>query len=79
MADIGEETKEPNIDVPQIRRQLPKFGNSVARFVKAKTSAAATGTHERGIDRAGKQEVIRFQPCEFVCVADRRFEAIAKK
>ena len=41
--------------------------------------AIATGSHERGADRAGKRgKNCRFQLREFVCAADRRFAATVK-
>ena len=78
MADVGKQNKGINIDVPQIRRQVSCLEILVVGVVKNVIPVVATGTHKRGIDRAGKREISRFQLGEFVCVADRRFVAIAK-
>ena len=56
MADIGKKTKESNIDVPQIRRQVSCLEILIVAFVKSAIPVVATGTHERGTDRAGKRE-----------------------
>ena len=59
-----------NIDAPQIGRRLSNSEDSDVRSAWNVIPDTATGTHERGTDGAGKREVIRFQLCEFVCVAD---------
>ena len=78
-ADVGKQNKGTNIDVPQIGRQVSWLEIPTITAAKKVIPAIATGTHEGEADRAGKRgKNFRFQLGEFVCVADRRFAAIAK-
>ena len=53
-ADVGKQNKGTNIDVPLIEQLVSQLELPTITAAKKVIPAIATGTHERGADKAGK-------------------------